>query len=693
MLVPVKKLTIITLADLEEELLLDLGKLGVVQLKRLSEDEFLGFKKVPEEELRKYEELLDRFNNLYNSLCPGCKIPYKKFTMPKRKEDPVEIEKEISQYESKLAYITTELSRNEQRIKSLKSVKLALKILKKCNINPQEIGTFAHLFSIIGIMNKKYAEELKEKFSKFSQVILKIYEYTENEVVIFLTSLIELQPQIRKILMACEFNELKIPPEVPPRIEDALQWVDDEIRKSQSEIADLRQQKELLRNEFLENAYILRKKITLSYKLCLAQTHLLRSKLMIVLQGWLPEDKISEITKFLEDTKKRVEGKILYYFEDPSPNEEVPTVLRNPKMFRAYESLIRQYGTPVHYEYDPTMVGGILWTIMFGLMFPDYGEGFVIFLLGIIFSYALKRKTIMGVSTKKLGNLMMGMGISAIFFGLLIGEFFLTEVEPLWPGLSRGWIEEPYYILWLLKIAVFFGIAEIIIGMLLNIQQNLKYGHKVEAIFGEHGLAGLIGFLGIVILAFSFVGIRVLPPLTLPFPLFGVSKLPAIDFPEADIGSLLNIILNFPKYWYLLLSPASLGELLNLQRNWGIFFSLMLIAIALCAMLYRSIIEKEGIVLGFSIVYEAILSFITNMLSFARIAGFFIAHAALAMVVMKLLEHNLILGIGMGLIFLNAFALTLELVVVMIQATRLLFYEFLTKFYEGSGETFKPFRL
>ena len=257
-----------------------------------------------------------------------------------------------------------------------------------------------------------------------------------------------------------------------------------------------------------------------------------------------------------------------------------------------------------------------------------------------------------------------------IFFGLLIGEFFLTEVEPLWPGLSRGWIEEPYYILWLLKIAVFFGIAEIIIGMLLNIQQNLKYGHKVEAIFGEHGLAGLIGFLGIVILAFSFIGIRILPPLTLPTPILGVSRLPAIDFPEADLNNLFN-----------------------LQRNWSIFLSLILIAIAIGALLYKSIIEKEGIVLGFSVIYETILSFITNMLSFVRIAGFAIAHAALAMVVMKLLEYDLILGVGMGLIFLNAFALALELMVVIIQATRLLFYEFLTKFYEGSGEMFKPFKL
>lgn len=671
MLIPVKKLTIITLTDFEEELLWNLGKLGAIQLKKPNEEELLGFKSTSSEESRRYEELLDRFNNLCKSLCPDDYEISRKESVFQEKESLIDIEKVISEYENKLAYITAELSRNEERIKSLKFIKETLKFLRKYDVESQEMSPFTHPFSTMGTMDKKRAEELKEKFARYSQIILvRTFEYDESEVFVFITSLAELKPQIQKILTSYGFKELKIPPEIPPKVDEALKWIDDEIKKSEIEINKLSKQKELLRNEFMKNAYTIKSKLVASYRLSMAQEQLLRSKFMIALQGWLPENKVNKVLKFLEDMKEHTGGKILYSIDEPSHDEKVPTVQKNPKMFKAHESLIRQYGSPGPHETDPTIIGGILWTIMFGLMFPDYGEGFIILLLGIILSHVLKGKTVMGIPAKKLGNLMIGMGISAMFFGLLIGEFFLIEVEPLWPGLPHGWLENPYYILWLIKIAIFFGIAEITIGMLINIQRNLKHGHKIEAILGEHGLAGLIGFFGIVILAFSFIGIRILPPLTLPTPILGISRLPAIDFPEADLNNLFN-----------------------LQRNWSIFLSLILIAIAAGALLYKSIIEKEGIILGFSVIYETILSFITNMLSFVRIAGFAIAHAALAMVVMKLLEYDLILGVGMGLIFLNAFALALELMVVIIQATRLLFYEFLTKFYEGSGEMFKPFKL
>jgi V/A-type H+-transporting ATPase subunit I len=81
------------------------------------------------------------------------------------------------------------------------------------------------------------------------------------------------------------------------------------------------------------------------------------------------------------------------------------------------------------------------------------------------------------------------------------------------------------------------------------------------------------------------------------------------------------------------------------------------------------------------------------MFSYARIAGFAIAHAAFGLVAAELLHVNPALGIGLGLIFLNFFSLTLELLVVMIQALRLLYYEFSTKFFKGTGVPYIPFRL
>lgn len=663
MVVSVKKLTIITLRDYEEDLLWDLGKLGVVQLKKLKEKEFLGFKEAIAEDVHKYVELLDRYKALYNALCIDCKIPKTPEKLKEGKVSPLELEREIDMLESKLAYINTESSRCEQRIASLEKIlNDKLLILKKYNIHPKIIGEFSHIISKIGFMSNESVKELKLSLEKYkTAAIIKEYPLSEQQSLVHVTGLIELKEDLLKVLSSYDFKEIIIPPEVPEDINDAIAWVNSEIKRSKAKLKELNTKFEELKQSFIEKAFFLQKSLFNSYKLASAQTNLLRSNLMVILQGWIPEDKIPKLNSYFVNLKKEYGEQFVVSYETPDPHEEIPSIYKVPKLFTTYQTLIRQYGIPAPNEPDPTIVGGILWTIMFGMMFPDYGEGLVITIIGIFLAFFVKRK-VLGLNPKRVGRLMIVLGISAMIFGLLVGEFFLTEVEPLWPGLPHGWLEEPFYVLWLLKIALFFGIAEMCIGMLIGIYHNLKHGHKIEALMGEHGLAGLITFLGMVLIAFYFIGIYVLPPIHLQLPLLGTISISAIDFPALGI----NAFFNWP---------------------------LILLIVGIIAMLSKSMIEKEGIAIGASMAYETVLSFMTNMFSFVRIAGFAIAHAALAIVVIKLMEYNPILGIGMGLIFLNAFALILEFIVVIIQATRLTFYEFLTKFYDGRGKEFTPYRL
>ncbi|MEM4940431.1 MAG: hypothetical protein QW516_06415, partial [Nitrososphaerota archaeon] len=64
-----------------------------------------------------------------------------------------------------------------------------------------------------------------------------------------------------------------------------------------------------------------------------------------------------------------------------------------------------------------------------------------------------------------------------------------------------------------------------------------------------------------------------------------------------------------------------------------------------------------------------------------------------AMVVHEMMHASPAMGIGLGLILLNLVSLSIELLVVSIQALRLLFYEFYSKFYEGAGTPYRPWRL
>ena len=385
------------------------------------------------------------------------------------------------------------------------------------------------------------------------------------------------------------------------------------------------------------------------------------------MQGWIPEDRVSILNKYLKDLVEKKGRKVIYYYSDPSPGEKPPTVLRTPRLFKAYLSLVRQYGIPDPYETDPTLISGLLWTIMFGFMFPDLGQGLFIMLLGILMVKA-KAKEFMGIPIKSVGKLMIGAGLVAAITGALIGDVFLSEeiIPPLFPGLAPGWLEKASNIIWLIKLAIFLGIIEVSIGLLLATYNHLKNGHIAEAVLGEKGIAGLIMFLSMAILGFAFVGVTVIPGL--------------IEFPGVNISSYLSALISMDASKLLSWPEVTLT------------FPIITLIISVIMIILKSVVEREEIALTFGMLFESVISSFSNMLSFVRLAGFNIAHAALAIVISKMLEVSVGMGLGM-LLFLNFFTLTLEFVIVMIQALRLVFYEFMTKFYRGSGQPFRPFKL
>ena len=508
------------------------------------------------------------------------------------------------------------------------------------------MGEFKHIFAKIGIVNREVLPKLERIVKGRKDVTYQSSQISDTEALLHISGLLDVKYWVDKALSSINFNEIKLPENVPNKVEDAIKWIDEEREISEKRIQELEKEWDRLGVNFLNKSDSLRKAIQYSLSISTAGSNILRSKLMSVFQGWVPQDKITDLNVFFDELKQKTQGQLMVWHEDPAPDEEVPTIMRNPKLFRAYEVLTRQYGHPDAKEFDPTPISTILWIVMFGMMFPDYGHGLVVLGLGILFAYILKRN-LMQMNFIKIGKLMIGLGISAIIFGLLTGEFFLTEVQPLWPGLMPGWIMNPSNVIWIIKIGIFFGIAQIMLGMIISIHNHLRTGEYLDVFLGEHGIAGLVTFIGIVLVALQFLGLSIYP---------------GIRFPKLGMDVL---------------------------THWSIFIPIL----GMGAIFAKPIITKEGATMGFGLLLETGISFLANILSYSRIAGFAIAHAALALVVVELLHANPLLGIGLGLIFLNVFALTLELLVSMIQALRLLYYEFSTKFFKGTGSTYAPYKL
>jgi V/A-type H+-transporting ATPase subunit I len=97
--------------------------------------------------------------------------------------------------------------------------------------------------------------------------------------------------------------------------------------------------------------------------------------------------------------------------------------------------------------------------------------------------------------------------------------------------------------------------------------------------------------------------------------------------------------------------------------------------------------------------FDTVLSVMSNVASYIRLLALALAHIALLIsfnVMVNLVEGE---GIGIeiahlvGSIFGNMIVILLEGLLVFIHALRLHFYEFLGKFYQGSGVDFFPFYL
>lgn len=94
---------------------------------------------------------------------------------------------------------------------------------------------------------------------------------------------------------------------------------------------------------------------------------------------------------------------------------------------------------------------------------------------------------------------------------------------------------------------------------------------------------------------------------------------------------------------------------------------------------------------GFFELFETMLSYFSNTLSYVRVGAFAVSHAAMMEVVL-MLSGATSGDMNLAVVILgNLFVMGMEGLIVGIQVLRLEYYEMFSRFYKGSGKRFKPF--
>jgi V/A-type H+-transporting ATPase subunit I len=374
-----------------------------------------------------------------------------------------------------------------------------------------------------------------------------------------------------------------------------------------------------------------------------------------VLEGWVPNDRFKELDEVLRRDSPNTN--LLRIHGEGEP----PTLLENPKRLKFFESFIRFYSIPMEGELDPTLIFAFTFPIFFGLMLGDVGYGLAI--LGISY-WIINRlnhpggKTIVPkflrsfagrifkpVQFRKLAMAMIPGAIIGIIFGFVFNEYFgfklnqylflyLDKTANL--GLpSNGTFLDPITTTGLkdlLLFAGYIGVFEVSFGLVIGMLNG----------YWEHNRKHTIGKLGWLLVAWGIV-------------LAGLTLL------HHGNTSLSNPLFDA----YIALVVAGLGLITVGEGT-------------------KALIELPSI--------------ISHILSYTRILGILLASVILAYVIDLIFSGDFSSGVGLAivgvviLVFGQLFNLVLAMFEPGVQGARLIYVEFFSKFFHGSGRPFSPFR-
>ena len=458
------------------------------------------------------------------------------------------------------------------------------------------------------------------------------------------------------------FVNMEIPQDFKGIPDDVLAGLKNEKIVAAQKVAEMEKERSNFAETHREKLLALLGSFSIGMQIQDVESKLQSTELVYRLTGWISARDSDAMMKELDQlTEGRIAIREYLPSEVPSVingKEQVPVEVHHRKFVKGFERMLFSYGAPVYGTIDPTPFVALFFTLLFGIMFGDFGQGFVIFVLGI-----LLEKRILRIGTyNRSAPVFIAVGASSMIMGLLTGEFFTNETllepfaywvtglfgkphAPIVKLMPSGTDTSAMFAMFGVAIAVGFLINTI--GLIINITNKFIVRKPGRALFGKTGLAGACFFWYIVALV-----VRVL---------FFHQTASRFDF--IAIGVFM-FFAAFGEPFERLVD----GERPIAENGIG-------------ALVISGVVE----------LIEVISTYLSNSVSFLRVGAFALAHAVLAFVISMLAD---MIGSPGGIIVTvlgNALVIVLEGMIVAIQVVRLQYYEFFSKFFNETGVEFSPF--
>ncbi len=618
---------------------------------------------------------------IIDTMIKGAKKEKKEFKVAELESLIVKLEVESKTLVEESLAVLNEQALLKRQLEEFNTLKDALNVVSGLQVNLNRIGEGRWFYSSMYIINTKDFPEIQRSLPEIALITIQLNDF---ESALFAVSAKDEADRINKVIRSFDANPFVIPPNLPQNPKSAYEYV-------LAKISELIKKKKEVDSQITKITADITPKILSVHEGAKVSRDVLETlrkpgglRKFAIIQGFIPDIMAAKF--------RRVTNKWFTIVEDVPESEYLnnqgdngmkkddpqskPTLFVNGRYLRSFEPITLTQGLPKPGELDPTPMIAFIFPILYGLMFGDLGQGAIIASVGALFR-------IRGVgSLRQWGTLLLACGISAMIVGLIVGEAFGWHIREM-PGgevlKSTGFIGilnaaefTQQNVLTILTISINIGILHLISAFSLSIYKGVKEGKTFEVL--TQRVPVLIMYMSIISIMLAAVGAnyQVLEMFSSqnPTPLFSniagdwvtVELTAKIAFPIL-LGSMVIQIIAIPL-------GAKLGKI-HVHGSVG-------------EELFMTVIE---------VMLIRLVELFANTISYTRIGIMLLVHVALmgtanGGVEFFMSEGNP--GIAIGLLILgNIGVMMMEGLLVYIQALRLHLYEWFTKFYEGSGTSFK----
>jgi V/A-type H+/Na+-transporting ATPase subunit I len=547
---------------------------------------------------------------------------------------------QVEQIEQKVQNSSRQLAAEQKRIEQLESFLRQMEPVAGIDVNVTALRNPRHLFSVLGSIPTANIARLEASLARTPYVLLNLRQ-DNREAVVLLAGAKQHADNLERAARSAYLNPLNLPEAysgTPSEIIRALHADMDKVRQQITEEHGTLVKLHDTHGRQLQN---LLWSVRSSRMLADAIAHFGRLRYTYLIVGWVPTSRVADLRQRL----KQVSSEILIETRPTKRSEakqDVPVSLRNPGIVGAFQLLTTTYARPNYREVDPTVLMMITFPILFGAMFGDFGQGIVLALLGLLL---VSRRVKSLRSMSSLGVIVVACGLVASVFGLLYGSVFGME-----DIIQALWMRPLDNILTILGVAIGGGVFLLTLGFVLNIINAIIARDVGRLVFSHNGIAGIV----------------------LYWSLLGILASSAIS--------------GFP-------IPTTVFVILAIVAGVAVMFAEIFIHLVEG---HRPLVEGGIGTYGFQAaveLFETLISFMSNSLSYVRVGAFAVAHAGLSQVIFILaamVSANHGVGYWIVVVIGNLFIIGFEGLIVSIQTMRLEYYEFFSKFFTGGGTGYKP---